>query len=1092
MSTPITRRGLRRIATLAAFALVATLLPATTAMAGTVTINFDNLAAGTVVDNEYAAQGVTFSAPQGALGATGLPVVVSGAQAHTAPNLIQSTCFGCEFVPRTIRADLSTTATTVTARVGTGAGCASSTVSLRAYTAGGAVISTQAAAVTSSSTQQVSVADPTNSAIAFIRFFDNQQGCEIRVDTLAVTTPETGPQPDFSLSVADNYLRVAPEVPATTTLTITRLNGSTGPIDFSATGLPPGVSATFSPDPASGSSTTLTLATTSVPRTFEFTVWAHPSAGAGGSPRTVIMQGEVQTSATVRGPTTMTTQQCGGGTSAPFTLTRFPGYTGAVQLTTNLSVGDDFDTLFAPSTSPAGTTDFTRHTLTVVPTPEARATTYFAEVDGNTTGDNGSVQPQPVTLTVVPPAITSVTPTRLTPGGTATIRGSGFCAGTSFRFGNDLATVTPPPSAYNADRTSVTLTVPRLATDGELTATAGEAVATLDPYDVRDPRQDNGFRFDNYVSEGVNQQILIDTYGRDEVNFKIDLCWPFGCTITTDLIDPFAAIAMGIFNVAVGGNGSCFGWSAASTRMARGAEPMTPYAPAGARTPWELAGITAPSPRLDDTIAGWHTVQLSTEFINRWITEGVSNGSLTRSAFKEKARTLIARGPVMVSLAQGGSGHAIIGYGFRDLGGDRFEIDTIDSNYPFSVEENTDTTGVTHRNRMGLSTLSFDAGRWTYTGFDPDWTGGQADVKLVGYSDWPRDPTLPIHPDSLFSILIPMGATGGELTDSRGETLAVDGSSTMDDGAVLPNLDGAGDGGFAFAVPRQGGALTYRAEPTTTASYGQGFLARGLAASVEGIEGQPGQTDIVTTDPGSGEIGVDAAGDLGDLTVELARREGGGGDGVRTAGLQLSGLGDGPVSVALSNRGGGLSATNGDQPATVTGLLGWIGPAGTPGQVELPPTALEPGDTLQVKPGDWADLGGRPTVVTVRDEDGDVRSTTRLTGDAPSADYLTGGKVSVKSKNRSSKKRTLVLKAASSALPADSHLAQLVEIRRGRTVVKRFERVVAWNGGTSTWRKQFKLRDGRYRVTAVNAVATVTGGSLVRDERQLRRKVRLR
>ena len=91
------------------------------------------------IGTQYSGQGVTFVATAGALGSTGLPdTVANAALAHTDANVVESRCFGCEFVPHSIRANLSTTAKGVSAHVASGCSFGA-TVSMRGYTAGGAV-----------------------------------------------------------------------------------------------------------------------------------------------------------------------------------------------------------------------------------------------------------------------------------------------------------------------------------------------------------------------------------------------------------------------------------------------------------------------------------------------------------------------------------------------------------------------------------------------------------------------------------------------------------------------------------------------------------------------------------------------------------------------------------------------------------------------------------------------------------------------------------------------------------------------------------------------------------------------------------------
>src|SRR5436305_541069 len=64
--------------------------------------------------------------------------------------------------------------------------------------------------------------------------------------------------PDFSLSASPNSLSVVQGNSGTSTITVNPLNGFTGSVSLSASGLPAGVTATFNPSSTTGTST-LTL-----------------------------------------------------------------------------------------------------------------------------------------------------------------------------------------------------------------------------------------------------------------------------------------------------------------------------------------------------------------------------------------------------------------------------------------------------------------------------------------------------------------------------------------------------------------------------------------------------------------------------------------------------------------------------------------------------------------------------------------------------------------------------------------------------------------------------------------------------------------
>lgn len=1082
----------RQLATFLTLGLLATVLQASPAAADTVTtINFDSLAAGTMVSTQTSAQGVTFVESNAALGATGLPVVVVAKQAPSSPNLIESTCFGCEFDPRTIRANLSRTARVVSAHVGSSGGCASPTITLRAYDAASTVVGSATATVSGTTLTPVTVTDPSGADIAFIRFFDNSQGCSIRVDNLVLTHPDVGPPADFSVSLADAVLNVAAGVPASTTVSLTRINGSTGNVSLSTSGTGGQFSVGYSPNPITGTSTSST-ATVTVPPSSPFnpagvttTVVGTPASTAvAPAARSAQVLVRILPTLTATAPATMTVPVCSSVTATTF-LARVAGYAGSATLAAN-SLPAGVTSSFSPATSSGPGT--TAHEMTL---SAGSATPAGVDAMGVTaTAPGASVMDASTTVTYVAAAITGVATPRggwVAPGETVRVTGTGFCPGTEFRFGNDLATVTPEPAAYNAARTTVDVVVPRLATTGPVRAIAGDSVQTSAPLEVRDHRIRAGFAFDNYAPIRVTHAGMRDVYGADETNFKIDLCWPLGCNIITDLPDPFALLLFEFFNDVLDG-GTCFGLAVAGTRMFRGADPLTPYAPAGATTPWALTGRSGPSSPLKQKIEAWHTTQFSAEFLNRWISEGLVNGAMERSAFKEKFRSALASGPVMVSLAQGASGHAVIGHRFVDLGGNNFDVEIYDPNHPFIAAE-TEIDGIQHQSKTNISTLRFRDGAWTLPGFDPVWTGGQAEIKLVSYASWPRNPTLPTSPTALFSILLPMGdAPPGTVTDSEGRTLSAVGTPTLPDSAYIPAMTGPDDNQVAFAVPRSAGPLTYQVTHDADRTYGQAFAGNSMAARVEGIEGAAGMTDSLGADLASGEVWIDPASEAGALEMSLVRRDTDAGSGQRTAELALSGLGADELRVTLGRGRNGLEIVNEGGRTTVGGSIGWAGPDGVPATISLPEVDLGPGQSLQVTPSAWNELRGTKTQLRVIDADGDVVSKRTLSPDP--VKYLRKTKLSVRTVKKSLRKVKVV--AVAGRLAPGSVLVQRVQVRKGSRLVKTLERDLSWRGGKSVWRVPVKLRGGRYRFVATNAVLVSRRGSLTSDSMSRTREIRLR
>jgi hypothetical protein len=95
-------------------------------------------------------------------------------------------------------------------------------------------------------------------------------------------TPTPSPAPNYTISISPASVSL-PRTggTATYTVTITRTNGFTAPVAFTVSGLPTGATPVFTPNPASGNTSTLRITVSSSTRfgTYPFTV-----TGTGGTP----------------------------------------------------------------------------------------------------------------------------------------------------------------------------------------------------------------------------------------------------------------------------------------------------------------------------------------------------------------------------------------------------------------------------------------------------------------------------------------------------------------------------------------------------------------------------------------------------------------------------------------------------------------------------------------------------------------------------------------------------------------------------------------------------------------------------------------
>ncbi len=121
--------------------------------------------------------------------------------------------------------------------------------------------------VSTTTTSALTVTASTTAALGtFTVTITGTSGALSHFTTVSLTVT---PAPNFALSVSPNSLSLARGAKVTSAITITPQNGFTGGVSLSASGLPRGVTASFSPNPATGTSTwTLTAGSKAAIGTF--------------------------------------------------------------------------------------------------------------------------------------------------------------------------------------------------------------------------------------------------------------------------------------------------------------------------------------------------------------------------------------------------------------------------------------------------------------------------------------------------------------------------------------------------------------------------------------------------------------------------------------------------------------------------------------------------------------------------------------------------------------------------------------------------------------------------------------------------------
>jgi hypothetical protein len=227
--------------------------------------------------------------------------------------------------------------------------------------------------------------------------------------------------PDYTLSASPSSLTVTQGSSGSSTITVNKLNGFTGSVTLSASGLPTGVTASFGTNPTTGTSAvTFTASSTATTGTKSVTI----TGTSGTLTHTTSVSLTVNATATPNfslsaSPSSLTVKQ---GTSGSSTISVTPsgGFTGSVSLSasalpsgvtaafgTNPTTSSSVLTFSASSTATTGTSTITvtgtsgtlSHTTTISLTISSSATSQNLIVNGGF--ETGSATPWSLTAGVL-------------------------------------------------------------------------------------------------------------------------------------------------------------------------------------------------------------------------------------------------------------------------------------------------------------------------------------------------------------------------------------------------------------------------------------------------------------------------------------------------------------------------------------------------------------------------------------------------------------------------------------------------------------------------------------------------------------------
>jgi hypothetical protein len=1077
-------------------ALILFAAPGIARAATTTTITFDDFPAGTTVSNQYDPQGVDFASGivNGNVYCDPVIVAVGPGQAQSGTQVADTSCANGEFPDSSILGELTNSAQNVSVYAGfspTGSNPpASTSVTLNAYDINGTVVATNTVTVPANQGTHTLIAVSSNSAN--IASFDVSTAFDPNVTIDDLTFDNPGGQPaDFSIRPQGTFIQTAQGSSVQDAVAIRRVNGSFGAVTFSASGLPAGVHASFSPNPAMGSSTTMTVsvdptAPTAPPGPFpSFTITGTPAnSGVGPAPRTASLQVDVQPLFTLSTPGSVAVPPC-STLQIPVTVTAASGFSGPVTLTANNLPSDDQAT-FSPSTLnyPAQT----QSTLTL--TSQSDVSGPSGSVSFTASGGGTSDTSPGFTVSRAAPSITSLTDSsgtvKLTGGQTpqgaspdlgtlVIVHGQGFCPGSTVYFGNaQAAAVTQGPFTDGlgpfGDETVLRTAVPSLATSGSVyVVRPGDSLSSPGtasaPFTVDSYRNVDAFSFDNSSNfqnavGGYSFSDVSAVFGDAATHISINPCWPFGtCTIVTPVPDPFALLFWGIADAALQ-QGQCFGFSLASQRLLHGdqdfgAFPLQPGA--GSNTVWNIQGPDAaggPTGAISHFIHLMHLEQFSAEALHFWLTTATANALFGSqdSIMNDVTSALNAGDHPLVELRNGSDGHVVVAYGVDQPNGsslfgngDRV-IDVYDPNQEFTSGENA-TNGSMHAGVMATSEIIVHSdGHWEFQGFAPEWHGGPGSLVVMPYGTVPIQPTLPTTLSGLITLLFG-SAHATQVTDSHGHTLLnPDGSlntnpaSRIGGATQFATLSGSAKPGPDIFLFGHGGTYTTTVQGSANGTYHDALFARGMAASITAAAtpavrdkiGVPSGLDGLTFGQVSGT--TPSGGRAAQVQIVVDGAQG----SKRTATVATSVPSKGQAGVTFSASHNTVVMSAGGQPMSSTLTLSWIGPHGVPQTFSAPPVQLAAGDKATFAPVSWSSLQSTRVMLRVVHRNGTTTTRTLSNRIGAHGRYSVALKVA-----GSGRTRRLTISTRFSALAPGAIAVLSWEVFKGRTLVAKHAGVLS-------------------------------------------------
>ncbi len=279
---------------------------------------------------------------------------------------------------------------------------------------------------------------------------------------MAVTA---APAPAFTLGVAQSTLSLAQGGMATDGITITPQNGFTGSVNLSmAAGLPPGVTASLSPNSTTGTSQ-LTLSAGNTAAAGFYTLWIAGTAGKQSTEETLFLTVNPPPGFTLSASPDPVTVAQGGGTADQITVIPQTGFSGMVNLAVTSTLPQGMTATFAPNATAASSV------LALNANYSVTAGTYPLTISGTSNGHTVTTT-VPLNVQAVS-AMPTTTVLSISPSETTLVAGQSFTL---------TATVTPA-GGTNAPAGDVIFTIGGQTETAALNSSGMATLAATAPAD---------------------------------------------------------------------------------------------------------------------------------------------------------------------------------------------------------------------------------------------------------------------------------------------------------------------------------------------------------------------------------------------------------------------------------------------------------------------------------------------------------------------------------------------------------------------------------------------------------------------------------